>query len=65
MIFRQPRGALPLALLTLAALTACGGSDDNSDGGGTTPPPATYQTEIRRTEMGVPHIKAADWAGLG
>lgn len=27
--------------------------------------PAGYQTEIRRTAYGIPHIKADDWAGLG
>ena len=29
------------------------------------PPEPTYQAEIRRTEYGIPHIKADDWAGLG
>ena len=49
------RGAMPLSLLLLAALAACngGGSDER------------YQAEIRRTSMGVPHVKAKDWAGAG
>ncbi|MBO9689073.1 MAG: penicillin acylase family protein [Mitsuaria chitosanitabida] len=59
------RGVMPLLALTLASaalLSACGG-DDPTDGG----PPAsfTYSAEIRRTAMGVPHIKAADWGGVG
>ena len=29
------------------------------------PPEPTYQAEVRRTEYGIPHIKADDWAGLG
>lgn len=28
-------------------------------------PEAPYSTEIRRTQAGVPHIKAADWGSLG
>ncbi|MDD2713468.1 MAG: penicillin acylase family protein, partial [Simplicispira sp.] len=49
--------AKPLFLLVLAALTACGGS-----GNGDT---STYSAEIRRTAMGVPHIKAKDWGSAG
>lgn len=52
---QRPRGAMPLALLALAALAACNGG--GSDGG--------YQAEIRRTSMGVPHILAQDWGGAG
>lgn len=49
-------GSRPLSLLALAALLAACGGDDG--GGG-------YSAEIRRTEMGVPHIKASNWAGAG
>ena len=52
-----PRGLRPLSLLALAALAACGGSGDDDT--------ARYSAEIRRTTMGVPHIKANDWGGLG
>lgn len=51
---------LALVLGTTALLGACGGDDDNDDG-----PPSTYAAEIRRTAMGVPHIKADNWAGVG
>lgn len=53
---RGGRRPLPALLLgVVALLTGCG--DDE--------PPATYSAEIRRTAMGVPHIKAADWGGIG
>ena len=61
------RGSGPLYALTLAItwgsaalLAGCGGDDD---GDGT--PAFKYNAEIRRTAMGVPHIKAADWGGAG
>lgn len=59
-----PRPLLALALGCAAVLAGCGGDDDN-DGGGSPGPGATYSAEIRRTAMGVPHIKAANWAGAG
>lgn len=52
-----------LAALAATALTACGGSD-NADNG-SEPPPAALRADIRRTQMGVAHIKASDWRGLG
>lgn len=54
------RGGLwPLSLCVLASLAACGGG---GGGGGDLSP---YSAEIRRTSMGVPHIKAATWGGAG
>jgi acyl-homoserine-lactone acylase len=58
MAFTIARGAKPLSLLALTVLAACGGG---SGGDGT----AHYSAEIRRTTMGVPHIKASDWGGAG
>jgi len=70
------RGIVPLSLLALAAaaaLTACGGGGGGS-GFSFLPPPSTpanppadgtYKAEIRRTSMGVPHIKADNWPGVG
>jgi acyl-homoserine-lactone acylase len=43
-------------LIALAALAACGSGDGDS---------SRFSAEIRRTEMGIPHIKARDWLGLG
>ena len=40
-------GTKSLSLLALAALTACGGGSDGDS--------STYNAEIRRTAMGVPH----------
>lgn len=59
MAFTISRGVRPLSLLALAVLAACGG------GGGDSGDTSTYSAEIRRTTMGVPHIKASDWGGLG
>ena len=59
-----PRAGLSLiACAALLALAACGGSDDNDDDGGNTgpPPSSKYSADIRRTEMGVPHVKAAEF----
>ncbi|KTT22157.1 penicillin acylase family protein [Pseudacidovorax intermedius] len=69
----------PLTLLALASLAACGGSGGGNVQFTPAPAPAPapapspapapaaqqYQAEIRRTAMGVPHIKAADWGGVG
>ncbi|MGJ7527402.1 penicillin acylase family protein [Variovorax sp. GB1P17] len=74
---KQPhrRGAMPLSLLALAAaatLTACGGGGGSGfsflplpPSPGNPPAESTYKAEIRRTAMGVPHIKADNWAGAG
>ncbi|MFT3665367.1 penicillin acylase family protein [Piscinibacter sp.] len=40
-----------------ALIAGCGGGGSHHD--------AKYDVEIRRTAMGVPHIKAADYAGVG
>ncbi|UXH77098.1 penicillin acylase family protein [Roseateles amylovorans] len=47
-----------IGLLSAALLVACG--DD-----GLLPDDATFSAEIRRTQFGIPHIKAADEKGLG
>lgn len=60
------RGVMPLLTLTLGAtalLSACW--SDSNDGDGPAPPASTYSAEIRRTAMGVPHIKAPNWSGVG
>lgn len=49
------RGSLPLSVLALSALAACGGGGEGGDNG-------RYSAEIRRTAMGVPHIKASTGA---
>ncbi|MDA8519638.1 penicillin acylase family protein [Acidovorax sp. NCPPB 4044] len=59
-------GLRPLSALCLAALTACGGSTGNATGDAASGrPAATYQAEIRRTAMGIPHIKANSWGSAG
>ncbi len=60
----MPRTPLLAALATLL-ITACSDSSDNLPT--TEPPPAgpVMSAEIRRTEYGIPHIKADDWASLG
>lgn len=55
-------GLTASALAAMLALAACGGSSDNGAPG---PGGKTYSAEIRRTEMGIPHIKASNWAGIG
>ncbi|WCM92276.1 penicillin acylase family protein [Acidovorax sp. NCPPB 2350] len=59
-------GIRPLSLLLLAALSACGGGGaSNAVYQAEFHRTASYQAEIRRTTMGVPHIKADSWGGAG
>ncbi len=59
----------PRYLLTLAlglALVACTDSSDLPPPAPPEPQPSlTYSAEVRRTEYGIPHIKADDWGSLG
>jgi len=48
-----------LACVLATLVTAC--SDSNND----SLVSSKYTAEIRRTDYGIPHIKADDWAGLG
>ena len=55
-----------IALTFILTLTAC--SDSNNDNGGDPGQPSTgasYSAEIRRTEFGIPHVKAENWGSLG
>ena len=56
-----------IALSLILALTACSDSNDNNSGGDPDQPTpvAGYSAEIRRTEFGIPHIKAENWGSLG
>jgi hypothetical protein len=63
--------ALACGAVVAGAIAACGG---DGGGGGFLPgpvggnPPATpdkYSAEVRWTQYGLPHVKAADYAGLG
>lgn len=56
------RGVLPLFALTLSVSALLSGCNDDPD---PTDPASTYSAEIRRTAMGVPHIKAATWGSAG
>ncbi len=60
-------GRTPLLLLTvILTLTACSDSSDRGAGVPVDPPAeTTFSAEIRRTEYGIPHIKADNWASLG
>ncbi|MEZ2295160.1 penicillin acylase family protein [Variovorax sp. RCC_210] len=55
---------VPVAL-ALLSLLACAGTSDHPAPEPRAISKPTYQAEIRRTAMGVPHIKADDWAGAG
>jgi acyl-homoserine-lactone acylase len=57
MIFR--RAAFGTSLLLASLLAGCDDDDSPAE------PPLTYDVELRRTAMGVPHIKAANAAGIG
>ncbi|MDH0866801.1 penicillin acylase family protein [Mitsuaria sp. GD03876] len=59
----QPLAALGLGLALSTLLAGCGG--DDAIGGNGPPGASTYSAEIRRTAMGVPHIKATSWGGAG
>jgi acyl-homoserine-lactone acylase len=64
--------ALAVVVASLSAGAPAGAAEEGNDAGGAVAP--TVQSlepgrhlaaEIRRTEYGIPHIKADDWAGLG
>ncbi len=48
-----------LTCLLATLVSACNNSDNGLD------IKSDYSAEIRRTDYGIPHIKADDWAGLG
>ncbi len=55
-------------MLLAVALAGCAGGDDAetaTDAIPTAPSALSYQAEIRRTEYGIPHIRADDWGSLG
>ncbi len=53
-------------ILALAACSDSGNSNSNSGESIDPPDPAPlYSAEVRRTEFGIPHIKAQDWGSLG
>ena len=61
-----------IALILTFTLAACSdssdsiGSGDNNGGGPEQPnPEPKYSAEIRRTEFGIPHVKAENWGSLG
>lgn len=61
-----------LTICTLLLLTACSGGERNEGAFAELPPvvlpPAEesrFQAQLRRTEYGIPHVTADDWAGLG
>ncbi len=65
------RKHLALALATIILLSACSDSSDQAPAPPVPPPPPepeptlTYSAEVRRTEFGIPHIRAEDWGSLG
>ena len=64
---RPTAAQLILALSGVVLLGGCG-SSDNDNGSSNDGPgqgSTSFSAEIRRTAMGVPHIKAADYRGLG
>jgi len=60
----SPRTCLP-AFAATALLGALVAAPNGMAAGGKTQPGTEYAAEIRRTEFGVPHIKAKDEKGLG
>ena len=60
------RTLLPLCLvLALAGCSGNGAPPEPPPPPEPEPPEPLYQAEIRRTEYGIPHVKADDWASLG
>ena len=62
------RVAVTPTLLPLCLVLALAGCSGNGAPPEPPPPPEPeplYQAEIRRTEYGIPHVKADDWASLG
>ena len=58
--------------LSLALVACSDSSDGEGNGGNPGPGPGpgpgpelTYSAEIRRTEYGIPHVRAEDWGSLG
>ena len=52
-------------VLSLAACSGGDGSPEPPPPAEPQPPESVYEAEIRRTEYGIPHVKADDWGGLG
>src|SRR6478752_1102033 len=50
-----------LGALAIAMLAGCAASQQASERADAAP----YRAEIRRTQSGIPHIRAADWGSLG
>ena len=46
-------------LIIVVALSACASAPETESSS------ADFQAEIRWTAYGIPHVKAADWAGMG
>jgi acyl-homoserine-lactone acylase len=59
-----------VAMVLLATLQGCSDSDSRRNPVEVPPEPepeptVTFSAEVRRTEYGIPHVKADDWGGLG
>ncbi len=65
-LYRIVQTFLNLALIsTLAGCFGNGSPPEPKPAPPPSPPEPVYQAEVRRTEYGIPHIKADDWGSLG
>ncbi|MGM0634116.1 MAG: penicillin acylase family protein, partial [Pseudomonadota bacterium] len=64
MPFRSRNRLLIVATLCSLSVTACGPGPGQS-GADTADDPLQYETRIRWTGYGIPHVDADDWGGLG
>ncbi len=62
---RHPVLTTLFSALILAGLTACNDSSDNASSGNPGGDVSTFNATVHRTDGGIPHIVAEDWASLG
>ena len=54
-----------IVITLILTLTACSDGSNSHKADNPEPPASGYSAEVRRTQFGIPHVKAEDWGSLG